>query len=268
MESVRASVRYLNAEWRAREERPRIGSRESRRANTSFHDVDIYNARQRAEEGSLELDRQGFTLTRHRSAVRDFRDAAQIEEVYYPEWAERLRELTGATEVLFLQHLIRTETPESFNEAYARYVHCDFGDALAEDLARRLYAGRKGVASTETLTCDYAWYNVWQPIEREVQQNPLTLIEASTVAREDIVEYVYAAAGADAVSSMPVHSATHRFFYFPRMQTEEAIVFKQFDGREGRAFACPHTSFDDSTAPKDTLGRRSIEVRALAIFAG
>ncbi|NNL85074.1 MAG: hypothetical protein HKP27_05450, partial [Myxococcales bacterium] len=163
--------------------------------------------------------------------------------------------------------LIRTESPRDFNDAYARYVHCDFSDALALDLARRLHLRYRDRSTVQSEVYDYVWYNIWQPIEREVQQNPLALIDASSIPRRDIVEYVYTAAGSDSISSMPVFGDEHRFCYFPRMQTDEAIVFKQFDGREGQAFACPHTSFDDPTAPVEAIGRRSIEVRALAVFS-
>jgi hypothetical protein len=258
--SVRASVRYLNAEWRDREERPRIGSRESRRENTSFHEVEIHDARPENAGGELSLDRTGFVLVSHRSEVHDFRDGELVEEVFYREWDEKLRALTGANDVLFLQNQIRTESPCDFNDAYARYVHCDFSD-------RRLHIRHQDPPTVEPAEFDYVWYNIWQPIEREVQQNPLALIDASSIPRRDIVEYVYTAAGTDAISTMPVFGEGHRFCYFPRMQPDEAIVFKQFDGRGGHAFACPHTSFDDPTAPVDAVGRRSIEVRALAVFS-
>jgi hypothetical protein len=67
---------------------------------------------------------------------------------------------------------------------------------------------------------------------------------------------------------MPVHREAHRFYYFPRMQMDEAIVFKQLDPRPGRAYCCPHTSFDDPGAPADAVGRRSIELRAVGVFPG
>ena len=50
--SVPAQVRYINAEWKARDESPRIGSRESRRAATSFQDVRVHDARPRLEAGA------------------------------------------------------------------------------------------------------------------------------------------------------------------------------------------------------------------------
>ena len=80
LESVKANIRYLNPEWRERTELPRIWSRETRRANTSFHAVDVESARPLASRGELELDKHGFALVQHGSRVRDFRDDAEVAQ--------------------------------------------------------------------------------------------------------------------------------------------------------------------------------------------
>ena len=78
MEHLSARVRYLNPEWRERDGRPRICSRESRRANTRFYDIEIEDARGLAERGELDLDTNGFVLLRHDSAVTDFSIARTV----------------------------------------------------------------------------------------------------------------------------------------------------------------------------------------------
>ncbi len=78
MESVGASIRYLNPEWRGREARPLITSRDTRRANTRFYDVRIENARPLHERGELALDKNGFVLLQHQPAVRDFGDDTKV----------------------------------------------------------------------------------------------------------------------------------------------------------------------------------------------
>jgi hypothetical protein len=61
----------------------------------------------------------------------------------------------------------------------------------------------------------------------------------------------------------------HRWFYFPRMRRDEALVFKVYDSlQDGRARFTPHTSFDDPDSPPDAPPRQSIEARALAFFSG
>jgi len=53
----------------------------------------IHNAR--LAEG-LSLDKQGFQLVSHETAVQDFYDRAEVEKSYYPEIEALLKEATGA----------------------------------------------------------------------------------------------------------------------------------------------------------------------------
>ena len=58
-----------------------------------------------------------------------------------------------------------------------------------------------------------------------------------------------------------------RWYWFPRMRRDEALVFKVFDSeRDGRARWTAHTAFDDPTAPPNARPRESIEIRTLAFF--
>ena len=77
---VDASVRYINAEWRDKDESPRIGSRETRRANTSFQQIKVHNARPRFEAGKINLDSNGFTLSSNRAMVTDYRDDDEVRQ--------------------------------------------------------------------------------------------------------------------------------------------------------------------------------------------
>ena len=74
MSSVAAQVRYLNPEWKGRAEMPCIGDRESRRANTSKHGVEIHDAR----SIDVGLDTSGFVLTEHTTRMGDFHDEAEV----------------------------------------------------------------------------------------------------------------------------------------------------------------------------------------------
>ena len=63
------------------------------------------------------------------------------------------------------------------------------------------------------------------------------------------------------------YNPKHRWFYFPRMRRDEALVFKVYDSsKDGRARFTPHTSFDDPATPPGAPPRQSIEARALAFF--
>lgn len=271
--SVNAEVRYLNPEWKGRTDSPHIGDRTSRRANTTKRAVAIDDARGL----DLDLDTSGFVLTRHTSAVRDFREEARVRDTYYREVGEVVRDMTGADAVFVYSHTVRTEDTSDFNVAYARFVHCDY--SLGGTAERRRNALTKHRADLDPARhWEFAWFNTWQPIEREVRKNPLAVIDARTLDLGDVLDYYYTGyrsksgpeTGAMAMengapSSMPVFNPDQRFYYFSRMQTDEMMVIKQLDTRPGRARGCPHTSFD-LDAPPDAPGRRSIEVRMACAF--
>jgi len=62
-------------------------------------------------------------------------------------------------------------------------------------------------------------------------------------------------------------SPEHRWYYFPDMARDEAMVFKVYDSADdGRARFTAHTAFDDPTAPRDAPPRESIESRTFAFF--
>lgn len=270
--SVSAEVRYLNSEWKDRSEAPRIGDRTSRRANTAKRAVSINDARGL----ELGLDTSGFVLARHESGVRDFRDGAQVRDTYYREVGDIVRDMTGADAVFVYSHTLRTEDTSDFNVAYARFVHCDY--SLGRAAERRQSALDKHRADLDPARhWEFAWFNTWQPFEREVRKNPLAVIDARTLDLGDVLDYYYTgyqgkpgpdgamAMEGGAPSSMPIFRPEHRFYYFSRMQTDEMMVIKQLDTRPDRARGCPHTSFDVE-APPDAPGRRSIEVRMVCAF--
>lgn len=62
-------------------------------------------------------------------------------------------------------------------------------------------------------------------------------------------------------------SGRHRWCYFPRMERDEVLLFKQFDSDPAaRARFCFHSSFSDLAAATAAPPRRSVEVRCIAFF--
>lgn len=260
--AVGARVRYLNAEWREREDRPRIGSRESRRAATSFRDVLVHDARPELASGEIDLARAGFTLTHNRSRCADFRDEAAVKATYHPEMTALIRRVTGADHAFVRSYLVRTEHPIDFNDGYARFVHCDYNIRRLEEIALGVLAAH-GVEPRPNWS--YAMYNTWQPFDHQVQKNPLAMIDGRSLPFEDVVDYFYTGRGIESMTAAPVYNPDHRWCYVPRMETDEVLVIKQLDPRPGGTVYCPHTSFD-LPGSDDMLPRRSIETRLLAVF--
>lgn len=263
--TVQAEVRYLNDEWRRRTDIPRIGDRASRRANTSKHAVAIHDARDRLAAGQIDLDVNGFTLLRHASEVTDFRDDDAVKAVYYPEIVALAKRTTGAAEVFITQHVVRTEDTRDFNKAYARFLHCDYSLEDPRDMARRAL-DKQGLRPADYESMEFAWFNSWQPFDNEVLKNPLAVVDAESLAADDVVDYYYTGYGNSGKSAMPMRSPAHRFYYVSRMATDEVLLIKQLDTRGVRTAVCPHTSFDDPTSPPTAPPRRSVEVRMMAAF--
>ncbi|MEE3279498.1 MAG: CmcJ/NvfI family oxidoreductase [Pseudomonadota bacterium] len=262
-QSVEAKVRYLSEEWRHREELASIGSRESRHANTRKHDVLIRDARARRDE--LSLDVNGFVLTDHLSMVTDFGDGDSVKAVYYSEIERLTQKVTGASEVFITDHVLRTEDKSNFNSAYARFVHCDYSLEDPRSTSLKTIKSRH-LDPADYEDADFAWYNSWQPFDNEAQSNSLALIDATTIAENDVVDYYYTGNNSLNKSAMPLFNPEHEFWYFDRMRPDEVMFIKQLDTRDDYAQTCPHTSFDNPSAPRDAPPRRSIEVRLLAVF--
>ena len=258
-----AKVRYVNAEWKGRDETPRIGSRETRRANTSFRDAIMHDARPRLAAGDVSLEVNGFTLSENTSQVTDFRDDDQIVSLYYDEMKDLIRRATGAARVLMRSHLIRTEKPIDFNDGYSRFVHCDYNAARTEIMAQELF-DRDGITPGDNWT--YAWFNTWQPFDHQVQNNPLAVIDWQSLPMDDVIGYFYTGRGNDSLVAAPVYNPDHQWWYFPLMETHEVLITTQLDQRPHTPDYCPHTAFDVPGQADGTLPRRSIETRLLAVF--
>ncbi len=259
MTDVTARVRYINDEWKERTDRAFIYSKESRHANTTLREVQIYDARPLHSTGQLDLDSNGFVFTECDFGVSDFHDDEAVRSCYDQALIPMLKSLNGASEVRVSGHQVRTEDPSSFLGAYSRYLHCDY--PLTPSPKREA-----GVLGRDLAGADYAWFNIWSPIDRPAEQNQLTILDARTLSMDDICEYNFTEHAGNGYAAIPAHNPNHRFFYFPNMKPGEAIIFKQFDSRAGRAMACPHTAFYHPDVGDISAARRSVEFRALCVF--
>ncbi len=218
--------------------------------------------------GSLTLDDQGFVLRRHPTAVTDFYDAAQLRDLYRDEVAALVADLTGADKIVVYGHTTRSlpraaQGIKDMREP-VRHVHNDYSalsgaqllhDHLdADEAAAR--AGRR-----------FAQYNVWRPMFGPLEHTPLAVLDASTLGAGDLVaaDLIYPDKLSETFSV--ARNPAHRWFYVPRMERDEALVFKCFDSDPAvTARFTPHTAFDDPAMPADARPRESIEFRALALF--
>jgi hypothetical protein len=230
------------------------------------HTVSIQNGRNAASE--LSLDRQGFQLTRHQTAVTDFYDRQEVERAYYPEVERLLKEATGAEKVVIFDHQVRnielSKRGEKDAREYAKVVHNDY---TAKSGPRRVRDHLPTDEADERLKNRFAEINVWRPIRGPIESSPLAVCDAQSIAPQDFVasDLIYRDKVGETYRFL--YNPNHRWFYFPRLERDEVILLKCYDSMEdGRARFTAHTAFEDPTSQADAAPRESIEVRALVFW--
>ena len=216
---------------------------------------------------TFSLEENGFVLVEHKTAVKDFFDPAELEKVYYPEVAALIKKLTGAKRVHVFDHTLRSGDE---SEREARLVrepvlsaHNDYTEWSGPNRVREVLPEE----AESLLTSRFAIIQVWRAINRPIESNPLAIADARSIAVDDLLVAERRYPHRVGQTYRLKYSPGHRWFYFPKMRRDEALVFKVYDSEtDGRARFTPHTSFDDPTTPPGAPPRQSIEARALVFF--
>ena len=215
---------------------------------------------------TLDLDRHGFALTRHDTAMRNFYDEREVREVYYAEIDRLVKAATGAREVVVFDHTVRVaeRAVDRGLRAPVQLVHNDYTEKSGPQRVRELLGATVAPAR---LARRFAEYNVWRPINTPVRMMPLALVDAASIAPGDLVaaDLVYQDRTGEIYHGL--YNPDHRWFYFPDMRRDEAVLIKCYDSlTDGRARFSLHSAFDDPTTLADAPPRESIEVRCFAFF--
>ncbi len=236
------------------------------RSNTvsEAHMVPIHDLRAIAAEASL--DREGFALLRHESAVRDFWDDDEVRRVYYPEAAAAIAQATGAAGVFVFDHTQRRRvagaddrTPGTPRQPATR-VHVDHTEKSGPQRVRDLL----GEEAELLLRGRVQVINLWRPIRGPLRDAPLAVCDAGSVAPSDLVPADLVYPNRKGETYAVTYNPRHRWFYVQAMRTDEMLLIKCYDScMDGRARFAPHTAFLDPTVPADVLPRESIEIRSL-----
>ena len=119
----------------------------------------------------------------------------------------------------------------------------------------------------ELLKRRFAIVQVWRPIRLPVESFPLAICDASSVKFSDFIISERRYPNRVGQTYSVKYNPDHKWYWFPRMRRDEALVFKVYDSlKDGRARWTAHTAFDDPTAPPNARPRESIEIRTLAFF--
>jgi hypothetical protein len=236
----------------------------------------IHNGRPLA--GQFALDRNGFALIEHSSAVTDFTDREEVERVYVPEVAEFVRSYTGATRVAAMRWMMRRSAApgEHASQPQAASVHNDYSVAGARWAAESSYESRfpDGPGFRRALIT-----SLWRVFSPPPQDWPLAICDYGSVGPHEGLDnrmYLVGEIPDDLYAEMPanapgasgsefLHSPGHQWWYFPDMTRDELLLLKLNDSDHSVAWRVPHSAFHDKAA-KATVPRHSIEFRTIAFF--
>lgn len=275
--------------------------------------MEIHNARLLQGAARHTLAKNGYELLTRPNSIDgiDFLDHQQVVKNYYPQCAEVVRAFTGA-KVYAFDHNVRSATGKQSKKRIeggqqvqgpAHIVHGDYTLTSAPKRLRDLTLPPKtndtlrGVvlqaseslirpAEAERVLADggrYAIINVWRNITKDpVLNHPLALCDAQTVNTEDLVVFEIHYQDRVGENYFAKHSPRHRWYYYPEITRDEALLIKQWDsagplaqskGAKGDASdpRAPstfsfHSAFEDPSTPVDAPDRWSIEVRCFALY--
>jgi hypothetical protein len=281
--------------------------------NREQHDMLVHDARRLSGADRRTIISNGFELLTRPLADGglDFFDQQQVVKKYYGHCAEIVQEYTGAQAFAF-DHNVRSASGKksqrriSGGQQVQGPAHMVHGDYTLTSAPQRLRDLTKPPTSNDTLRAvlgegqslikaemaeralsnggRFAIINLWRNIAEEpVATHPLALCDADCVQPEDLVVFEIHYKDRIGENYFAKHSPRHRWFYYPHMTGDEALLIKQWDsegklartkGAEGDAGAgdqapCTfsfHSAFEDPATPPDAPDRWSIEVRCIVIY--
>ncbi|KAF5342806.1 hypothetical protein D9758_013367 [Tetrapyrgos nigripes] len=221
-----------------------VSGRQQKNWESEKHTVEIENVR--GNENSVSLNTTGFQFflnepTKHKA----FNNDEDIEKEYYPESAELIKKLTGASRVVFFDHTIRRRVEgETGRDPKKRQpvpqAHVDQTPLAARNRVLRHLPESE---SAELLNKRFQIINLWRPIAHAALDWPLALRDV-----------------------WGGYNPGQKWKYLRGMTPDDIVLIKCHDSREDVARLTPHTAFEDPTTPPDALPRESIELRSLVFY--
>lgn len=261
---VEAEIRYLrDASVRPRidAENPAASVISLRPYRVRFHDL-------RNASVPPSLDREGFALVPHRSAVTEFGNPEQ-HAAYRAELEELVRGLTGSCQVFVSPVVVlrsRNHQPYAdgvIADAVADAVHSDRTDqSIGFEVQRTLrHYGIDTIPEGRLVA-----YNVWRALTPPPQDFPLAVCDLRTVREEHLVRADSVRNPANGGETLEFYLALfdpgHRWCWFSNLTRDEVLVFQQYDSAASGAPGCPHTAFRNPDCTMPVATRLSVEARA------
>jgi hypothetical protein len=234
---------------------------------TDAHEMRIEDGWPQADRFSA--DREGFELHEFDAHFEAFDDDDELKSVFYPQIIDFVKRHSGARRVVVFDHTIRKRMPADLKvqtvvqRPAVMLVHSDYTVKSGPQRVRDLLPEE----ADALLARRVAFYNVWKPLYRQVEELPLAMCDATTHDEQDMLRMELKYRERTGEIYVMRHSPRHRWVYFPLMQASQALLLKTFDSEtDGRARFMGHTAFEDPTTPPGAMKRESIEVRTMAFF--
>ncbi|MGY8958667.1 MAG: CmcJ/NvfI family oxidoreductase, partial [Alphaproteobacteria bacterium] len=213
------SIRYID--WPEEEHKARMPVYQPRT-------MTIANGR--VTGGPFTLPDHGFTLVSAPTAVIDFFDEEDVKRVYYPETEALIKAQSGAKRVVVFDHTLRTADPARHAQGWIRNtvksVHNDYTERSAPKRLRDILPADEAEAA---LKKRYAIIQVWRSVAPRVETEPLALCDGATIPATGFISNQRRYRDRTAETYHIAHNPAHKWYYFPLMTRDEALVFKVFD---------------------------------------
>ena len=108
---------------------------------------------------------------------------------------------------------------------------------------------------------------VWRAIRAPIMRDPLAMCDAQSMSPKDFIAAERRFPNRVGEIYHIAWNPQQRWYYYPQMTREEAIVFKCYDSQKDVARFTAHGAFADPGSAVDAPPRESMEARILAIFA-
>ncbi|KAG6828689.1 hypothetical protein H0H92_007051 [Tricholoma furcatifolium] len=223
----------------------------------------------RGNQSDYTIDSAGFQLVHHPAKHVSFLDEEEIKREYYPESAELIKSVTGASRVVFFDHTIRRRNPGAIDDVGKRQpvaqAHVDQSTKAAID---RVHLHVPDDAP-ELLKRRFQIINLWRPISHPAWDWPLSLCDYRSVdVEKDLAPMALIYADREGENVGVKYNPGQKWKYFRGMTPEEVVLIKCFDTVQDGSVAVltPHTAFEDPTTPAGSPLRESIELRALVFY--
>jgi len=236
------------------------------------------------------MDALGISLAQCDSQCENFYDAAQVEQVFYPEMEKLLMDFfPEATDALVYNHDVfdkgyqgdatedQANNDPGVNKAYANLVHNDLNDNSGRVRCHELLThnlrnfGRRQeytpAQAAAKMSRRFMSINLAKPMET-VRQNPFVLCAWPSFKDQPYITNYRVYDDRVGETTRFTHRPDHQWYWLPQQQSNEVSMLKCYDSiTDGSVSRWSfHTACIDHSAPEQAPCRRNVVVRSFVFF--